>query len=280
MDILGHPGISGLEGQPGISRELGRNPRLKAPVGTALRVEHGQMDSGIDCQVLPEAEIILGIERQFMTSVNLLRIREMQGRIHLHLAALHLPVDGGHPLGDEGMPGVFRTEFHQMAGRWIIVEVHPGAQVADSGMVVQVIAVRRLDTVLDLGFGGSGIHHHVVPVVRYGGVGEQFAVEYVVPPRGTHRVAPEHPHFSAVLVLNPLGNLAYGRGPFPFFIFVVHEAVPSVVSTEIEAVLVAESPGDFAVQVIEIIVGIGILEGIPDERPVKNCVHPTRAYRI
>ena len=73
------------------------------------------MKTRVDREVLPYAEVVLGVKGQIMSAVNLLGVGEVEGSVHLDVLPLDLPVYHGHPFRDEGMPDVFRAELYQVA---------------------------------------------------------------------------------------------------------------------------------------------------------------------
>ena len=122
--------------------------------------------------MLSDAEVILGIERQLMSPIFFLRVREMDGSVNLNLSSVDFPVHSRHTLRDEGVPEIFSTEFNKVFRGRGIVKVSPDSEIPYSGVVVEVVPAGRSHSVHNVGFCRTGSHYHPVAVVGESGVGE------------------------------------------------------------------------------------------------------------
>ena len=117
---------------------------MQTPVSSPFCVEHGKVYSRVEGQMLSDAEVILGIERQLMTSIFFLRVCEMDGSVNLDLSSVDFPVHSRHTLRDEGVPEIFSTEFNKVFWGRGIVKVRPDSEITYSGVVVEVVAAGGL----------------------------------------------------------------------------------------------------------------------------------------
>ena len=204
----------------------------------------------------------------------------MEGRVDLHRLRLDLAIHGRHPFGNESVVDILRTELDQVLRRRAVVKVHFGTPVPDPGMVVQVVAADGLDPVFDIGLRFTGVHHHVVSIVSDGRIGEKLAAENMVPAQRGHRIAPKDAHVRAGRPA-AVGRLVR-RVPvvFAFVLLVEDETVAAVVGAQVEAVLVAQAPGQLPVEIVEIVIAVRIVQEMADDGAVEDRMHAASADRI
>ena len=180
MHVLGHARVGGLC-RP-VAREvvLCAHPRLQRPVGLAHGVEQGGVQAGIQGEPVPDADVILRINRHLM-SVEDGVAAGGEACVDLNVGLIAFKYISSQRFRDESMVHVLRAEFHQMPGGRGVVEVYLGRQIPHSGVVVDGVDILALHSVVHIHVLDVEADLHLVASVGDGGVREEFAVEDVVP---------------------------------------------------------------------------------------------------
>ena len=253
VDVLGHPRIAGLQRQGFDARHVifEVDAGLEAEVGTALDREERRPKAGVHGQVPGEGVFVFAVEGQFVAVIGIPVLEVVVLRLGRGCAGGGR-FDGRQGLRLEGMVEVFTAETNDPARGRMPVKVRPGVPVADAGAVGDIVNVfLDLAVIQSVEARGNGTEVHPVAVEGDGRVGEKARGEDVVPAQVDDVVAPAGGHLvageAAVAVGNIVGIAVFLRNP-----------VGAGISTEVEAVAVAEAPGELAVEVVEIIVGVDV----------------------
>ena len=138
------------------------------------------MYAGIEGQPSADREVILDVEGHLVSEAVFLLFVSIC-RVSDHLPFVVFLLNGRVGLRNVGMVDIFTTELDDVPRSRGVVEVDLGGEVPDAGAVVELVLVEVFSVLAFLA--GRVAHPHPVVGEGHGGVGEQPAVEDVVPPR-------------------------------------------------------------------------------------------------
>ena len=141
-------------------------------------------------------------------------------------------------------------------------------------MVVHAEFVLARDSAVFLHLFHVKAYPHLVSGVSEGGVGEEAAAENMVPSQCSKGIAPVYVHVVGIRV-----GVFFVVQDFRAGVIVVEkEDVPAMIGVEVEPVVVGKAPGQFSVEVVEIVVRVQVPR--LQQRGEEYRVHPPCADRI